>query len=116
MPNATTIPCLHWPHLHSTYPLRLVAVAMEAQVWCIHLTVLPYLLRTPHHRSQHDEQFTACPCMYGSQQEKYLYVQVVGPMAAAPPCMMHCSSEGRGEMPMQVPDTGHEMQASHALP
>ena len=47
MPDAMAVTCLHWSHLHSPHPLRLIAVAMEAQVWCIHLTVLSYLLHAP---------------------------------------------------------------------
>ena len=80
--------------LHYTHPLRLIAVAMEAQVRCIYLTVLPYLLRPP---ASFTSLRSACTmhCMYKSRQNlQYLCIQVVGAMAATPSCTFHCSVGG----------------------
>ena len=91
-------PYLHWPYLHNTHPLRLIAAAMEAQVRRIYLTVLSYLLRPSQRRSHHYSQLAPCHCMYGSRQNfQYLYIQVVGAMAATPSCTLHCNVGGRGK-------------------
>ena len=86
-------PACTGPHLHNAHPLRLVAVAMEAQVWCIYLTVLSYLLRASQRQKHYKDELALCRCMYGSPKEiMHLHIQVVIPVTATPPCTIHDSA------------------------